>query len=124
MISGMAMGVDTIWARLAIANGIPLIAAVPFIGQEAKWRKPDKIIYNELLEQAYELHIINDIPSVGFGNFRTAYLTRDEWMVDHANMVVAVLNKRKRSSGTAQTARYAEKQKVPVTYINPDGWRL
>lgn len=36
MISGMAIGVDMIWANVAIRKNIPFIAAIPFIGQESK----------------------------------------------------------------------------------------
>lgn len=39
LISGMALGVDMIWAELAISNNLPLIAAVPCFGQESKWPK-------------------------------------------------------------------------------------
>ena len=34
IISGMAIGADTIAVQVAIKNNIPFIAAIPFVGQE------------------------------------------------------------------------------------------
>lgn len=36
-VSGMAQGWDTVFAVAALANEIPLVAAVPWPGQSARW---------------------------------------------------------------------------------------
>jgi len=119
MISGMALGVDTMWAQLAVANEIQLIAAVPFRGQAAHWPRIHEVRYAKLLDQAHECHIITEDNS----DMVAAFHKRDRWMVDRADMVVAVLDPKNKSSGTAYTAKYAEDQDIPVIYIDPNGWR-
>ena len=37
--SGMALGVDTLWAAVALTKKIPVIAAIPCEGQEKMWPK-------------------------------------------------------------------------------------
>lgn len=122
MISGMALGSDTIWAQLAIDNKIPFLAAIPFIGQEAHWPHMTKIRYCRLLEQASEVEVVSE-SATAEGSVGETMKARDRWMVDHADMVVAVLDKKRRWSGTAYTARYAKEKKVSVIYVDPDGWR-
>lgn len=41
-ISGMALGTDTLGAIAALKLGIPLVAAVPFEGQDALWVDQDQ----------------------------------------------------------------------------------
>ena len=120
MISGMALGVDTIWAKLAVENNIPLIAAIPFTEQAKNWSTIDQNNYSHLLTKAQERYIIS------MTNIFTpdVYHNRDKWMVNNADLVVAVLLKKKKTSGTAFTARYAESQKVSVIYVDPNGWKI
>ena len=104
-ITGMAYGVD-IWAgqivvRLRKQNpDLHLIAAVPFRGFEARWSKEWKQAYTELLEQADLVQYI--CPGYNAG----AYQRRNEWMVDHSSLVIAVFNGE--PSGTKNTIDYAK----------------
>jgi uncharacterized phage-like protein YoqJ len=115
MISGMALGVDTIWAELALSNEIPLIAAVPFPGQKDIWPEYSRARYSKILDQAHRIQVISE--KYDFHAFHK----RDEWMVDYCDMLIAVLHKENVSSGTAHTAKYGEKQGVKVIYIDPFG---
>jgi uncharacterized phage-like protein YoqJ len=36
-ITGMALGVDQLFAEVCIEMGIPFIAAIPFLGQASRW---------------------------------------------------------------------------------------
>ena len=54
-ISGMALGIDTLFAKIAIKQGFPLIAAIPCKGQDAKWPQKSKDIRLELLKKAKNL---------------------------------------------------------------------
>src|SRR6266571_4842958 len=60
IISGMALGVDTIAAELAIELGIAFTAAVPFVGQERVWPITSKKHYHNLLTKANTVHVVSD----------------------------------------------------------------
>ena len=52
VITGMAIGFDTIVAQVCVEFGIPFIAAVPFENQDSIWPQADRDIYRELLTHA------------------------------------------------------------------------
>lgn len=58
IISGMALGVDTVWALVALKlrkqfpHKFKLECAVPCIGQDSKWNKKSQELYHLILEQA------------------------------------------------------------------------
>jgi uncharacterized phage-like protein YoqJ len=114
VISGMALGVDTLGAEIALGMGIPLIAAVPFKGQESNWPPASIKKYNSILERASEVHVVTE------DGYYAAHLfqKRNEWMVDRADLVCAVW--RGKSGGTANCVNYAMRQHVPVWRIDPN----
>lgn len=113
-ITGMAYGVD-IWAgqivvRLRQSNPtLHLVAAVPFPGFEDRWSADWKKAYSELLDQADLVQYICHRYNGG------AYQRRNEWMVDHANRVIAVFNGE--ASGTKNTIDYANQKGIKITVI-------
>lgn len=115
MISGMALGVDTIWAKLAIQNYIPLVAAVPFTQQDTSWPMQSRHYYTYLLSMAE--HVVN---VTGKSDYRPQYMQqRNEWMVDHCNHLVAVWDGS--PGGTGNCVKYAKKKLDPrqISIINP-----
>lgn len=100
VISGMALGWDTAVARAAIMLGIPLIAAVPFKGQEHQWPALAQYDYRKLLARAARVEII----SLGDYSAR-AMQRRNEWMVDESNRLLALWDGS--SGGTANCVAYA-----------------
>jgi uncharacterized phage-like protein YoqJ len=117
MISGMALGVDTIWALLAIEFNIPLLCAIPFEGQESVWQKKDKELYHEILIKAT---IVKYTGTPGYEHYKMD--VRNKYMVDYLgdpdDMLVAVYNGDK-SGGTFNCVEYAKSQKKLIHYINP-----
>lgn len=118
-ISGMAHGVD-LWAvdsvyRVSNALKIPLqvVAALPFPGQEEKWNKQDKEEYHRLLLGVADSrrHMIS--PQYHQG----ALYERNYWMVDHADLVLAVWNGLEKG-GTWHTISYARRVGKPVKIIS------
>jgi uncharacterized phage-like protein YoqJ len=99
--SGMARGVDTIFATQALRMGIPLIACIPFDGFDAQWGDHDKLVLAGLLDKAKEVHIICDEGS------RVAYQTRNEFLVDNANLLLAYYVPNTKG-GTANCIAYAK----------------
>lgn len=104
VISGMALGWDQALAQAAVNLNIPLVAAIPFKGQENMWPEASKKKYEELLSHA-------GVVVVSSGNYAPAKMeTRNEWMVDRSDLVLALWNGT--SGGTCNCVRYAyQKQK-------------
>ena len=110
-ITGMAMGVD-IWAAEIVLErkktnpNLHLICALPHPGFEKPRSLAEKIRFNKIIKNADLVKEIND------HYFRACYQVRNEWMVEHSNLVIAVFNGQK--GGTLNTIRYSERKKVRV----------
>ena len=118
IISGMAIGVDTLWALLAIKNKIPLTAAIPFAGQEKRWPKESQERYWKILQ-----HSGTNTVTVSEGGYAPWKMqTRNAYMVDECDKLVAVWNGA--AGGTGNCVKYAQKKnKGPHIIIDPDGWK-
>ena len=113
-ISGMARGGD-IWAAEIVLRlrkegaNVKLICASPYEGFERGWSSEWQQRYNTVLEAADLVRFISP------GYSRSCFQIRNEWMVDHSSLVIAVFNGQ--PSGTKNTIDYAEKQKIYINYI-------
>lgn len=107
IISGMALGWDTAWALAGLNLKIPLIAAVPFIGQERRWPSSAQTQYHEILDCAVEIVIVS-----GGGYSSEKMQIRNEWMVDHCEELIALWDGS--PGGTGNCIRYACKFKKPI----------
>jgi len=121
-ISGMALGVDTIFAQEALALHIPLLASLPFKGQECKWPQHSQQKYREFLNNPLTTtHIVCE------GGYNSAKMQiRNEYMVDNTDVIICVWNATE--GGTMNCVRYAERRKregreIEIIYINPEGWK-
>src|SRR5688572_1461344 len=100
MISGMALGIDTLWAELALKHNVPLVAAIPCKGHSAKWPQRSVDRYMRILN--HHLTKMHFVSSEGYTN--TCMQDRNKWMVDNADALVAVWNGS--SGGTANCVKY------------------
>lgn len=104
VISGMAAGWDQALAWAAIEHKIPLVAAVPFQGQELRWPLGARNQYHELLSKAADVVIVD--PDVRDDiEARRAFDKRNRWMVDRCTHLLTLWNGS--SGGTANCIRYA-----------------
>jgi len=117
MITGMAVGWDTLVADLCVEMNIPFICALPFTGQEAYWSVYDKNHYNDLLAKAEKIEIIN---RSGWANWK--YQTRNVWIVDHSDKMLFCYDGGN-SSGTKNCYDYAIKSSKEIIRINPLDYR-
>ena len=107
-ITGMSRGVD-LWAAEAVLelkkefSHVKLICAVPFDGFENSWEMEWQERYRRILISADEVYYISDRYSRG------AYQKRNEWMIDHASMVIAGYTGA--AGGTRNTIAYAKRQR-------------
>lgn len=115
-ISGMALGFDQDLAEVCIDLGVPFIAAVPFIGQELRWRPEAQRKYRALLARAYEVVVVCEGPYE-----RWKMLARNEWMVDHCNTLIAAFDGS--PGGTASTVLYADRVQRETRRIDPNEFR-
>ncbi len=124
-ISGMCVGVD-LWAAaevLALRQEHPeveLIAAVPFEGQESRWPAVDRREYRHILDSCTRVEVLFS-PEQAQENPAACYRQRNRWMVDNADMVLAVYTpiEAERRSGTAATVHYARQKLKRIVYIHP-----
>ena len=114
MMSGMALGIDTLFAELALELKIPLIAAIPCTSQPNKWPRKSQERYFNIVSKAY-----NVINVSGNHDYKASYMDlRNRYMVDHCTFLIAVWNEDK-SGGTYNCVQYAESVKRDIKYINP-----
>lgn len=124
IISGMALGFDTILAELAIKNNIPLTAAIPFEGQESRWNEKAKKKYFEILNNP--LTTKKYVCEPGYAPYKMQ--KRNQWMVDECTVLIAVWDGTEGGTGNcvkyatseASWNRYPErKSDLEIIKINP-----
>jgi len=113
LITGMALGVDQMAAKICLTLNIPFIAAVPFVGQEDRWNDASKIEYKELLMEAQEVKIIS--PG-GYAGWKMQ--TRNKWIVDNCENLLAVYDGG--GGGTRNCVEYAKNLNKKIWVINPN----
>ena len=117
-LSGMAEGTDT-WAALTVLAlrennpTLKLHCILPHKGQADKWSALAREVYNRILMQADSVVYVSENYHQG------CMLERNRYMVDHADMLLAVYNG-KWKGGTAATVRYAQKQGREIIIMNPN----
>lgn len=112
LISGMALGVDTIAAEIALAHYIALVCAVPFCGQELRWNQESQKRFLRILSNAHQIEYVCD---PGYAAWKMQ--KRNEWMVDHCTELLAVWDGS--AGGTGNCVTYAKKKGVKINRIDP-----
>ena len=103
----MALGWDTAWAISALRLGVPLVAAVPFAGQESRWPPEARARYRALLAAAAEVVVVSP------GGYSAEKMQiRNRWMVDRCDALVALWDGG--AGGTAGCVAYARSVGRPV----------
>ena len=114
---GMARGIDMLAAEIVLdkASGgadVFLHAALPCPDQHINWNDSDKERFEKILKSAKSKIIISPMYT------DSCMLTRNRFMVDNSQRVIAVWNGFFRG-GTAYTVRYAKKEKKEIYLIRP-----
>ena len=116
--TGMALGVDTIFARAVLelkneGHDIRLHCAVPFRGQESRWRTESIREYHAILEAADETVVVS--PG-GFAGWKMT--KRDRFMAGKADLIVAVWNG-EGFTGTGRCVEHARNNGKRIIAIDP-----
>lgn len=118
LYDGMALGVDQAMALkfLSIKEEIQgkLIASIPCQHQDRKWLDSSKKLYYEILSAADEKVLVTDGPYTP-----RCMQVRNEYMVDHADVVIAIWNGNQHG-GTFNAVSYARQKHKPVIRIDPN----
>jgi len=117
-ITGMAKGVDLIAAEimLDLRRGDPrlkLVCALPYPGFGQHWGGGWTERFRRVLAEADTQEIV--CPRSSYAS----YQLRNQWMVDHSGLVIAVFNGE--SGGTKNTLDYAKRNDVPCIIIDSGG---
>lgn len=121
--TGCALGVD-MWAGESIISlkeqypDLELFCVVPFKGQEANWELKQQKRYHEMLEKSDSVVTLNKEYTRG------CYFARNRFLVDKADVLLAVYNRNEKQSGAGYTVDYAIKQQKSIILIDPDTLRL
>lgn len=110
-ITGMAKGID-VWAGEMVIEfkniypHIKLVCALPYASFGNGRTKEEKEVYRRVLSKA-------DFTHISYPKYDPlSYQTRNMWMVDHSNLVIAFFTGE--SGGTRNTVRYAQEQGIEV----------
>ncbi len=113
LISGMALGIDTLWAELAIENGLQLIAAIPCQNHESLWSKASIERYHKILNNPLTTIImVTNEPYSGI-----CMQKRNEYMVNNCDLLVSVWDGT--SGGTGNCVTYAKSVGREIYLVNP-----
>jgi uncharacterized phage-like protein YoqJ len=117
-VSGMALGVDTWYVETALAYDIPVLAAVPFVGQERVWRDEDQEKYHALLARCAQVTFLQPAPPRDRQHSAKLLLARNTWMAARAHLAIAVWDG-KPWGGTSHCVSELVTRKVPVMVLDP-----
>lgn len=109
LIQGMSQGWDWATFYAAHALGIPVVAAVPFEGQEKMWPPATQTTYYNILKKCAKVVYVS-----GPGYSPVKMFKRNHWMVDESNKILTLHNG-DLTGGTAECLKYNEThEKKPV----------
>lgn len=118
-VSSIAIGADTLFARVALELGMPWRALLPSPASEfsGDFAEQDWRIAQELLERAVEVEV-RASPSIK----NEAYLECGLDTVDQADVLIAVWDEKpaRGVGGTAEIVAYARSLQRPLIILNPE----
>lgn len=117
IISGMALGVDTLFALIGLNEKIPVLAAIPFVGQERMWPVNSRTTYYEILKDPLTTsHIVCE---GGYAAWKMQ--KRNKFMVDllgEGDLAIAVWDGT--PGGTGNCVKYLNEVGKTVIRIDPN----
>lgn len=117
-LSGLALGVDT-WAAEIVLTlrennpALKLHCILPCKSQADKWPIPAQEHYKTILYQA------DSVVYTSLTYHPNCMLERNRFMVEKADLLIAVYDERRQRSGTGAAVRYAQKLSCKVVVIDP-----
>ena len=118
LISGMALGVDTLWALVALKlkaqypTKFELECAIPCANHSSRWKKVDQARHADIMKRADTVTMVSE-------DAYAPYLMqkRNEYMVNKADVLLAVWDGNK--GGTGNCVKYALKTGRTIYQYHP-----
>ena len=115
-LTGMAEGFDMIATELLlelkqIYNQIKIVAVIPCLNQEIKWKPHQQLRYHTIKAQCDDIIVLSPYYTANCMNIR------NKFMVKHSCLCVACWNGL--PSGTGNTIRFAKENGNKIKIINP-----
>jgi len=114
IISGMALGADTLWAELALELNVPLAAYIPFEDQPKAWPQFAQDHWSEIRALASREVVVGPHFSVGYLHARNDAMIRD------SSLCVAAYRRSEISGGTASAVKKVRKLQKPMLILDPE----
>lgn len=115
-LTGMAEGFDMIGAEILIelrkTYNIKIVAVVPCLRQESKWKPEQQKRCKNILAQCDEVIILSN------HYYKDCMNDRNKYMVAHSSVCIACYNGK--PSGTGNTVRFAKEKGLKIRIINPN----
>lgn len=113
-LNGMAEGFDMISAEIILElkktyKNVKLIAVIPCLNQEIKWKPNQQKRYNAILKQCDEKIVLFKIYTPNCMN------NRNKFMVENSGVAIACFNGK--PSGTGNTIRLAKEKNLKIKII-------
>ena len=114
LITGMALGIDTLFAKIAIEGEIPFIAAIPCKQQYKKWAQKSRELWMDITDHKLcdKYYVSEEVYT------HDCMQKRNEWMVDNCDILIAVWDGT--SGGTANCVEYAKSKGKQIIFISPN----
>lgn len=116
VLTGLQLGTETLAAEAAIEAGVGFIAVLAFPDPSARWPKPAQKYFDELVDQAVDVIILdNTVPSSGM-QVAKSFGRRDRWLQNNAAEAIVVWDGGK--NGVEKQLREFE------SFLGDNVWRL
>lgn len=113
VMSGMALGWDMAFAEAALELKIPVLAVIPFNGQEARWPRQAQDKYRIVVSQCETFYVSSPNP---WGlDHRGLFKRRNVWMVNNCTSLCAMWDGS--PSGTSHCINCALRKGIPVVNL-------
>lgn len=114
IISGMALGADTIWAETALRLKIPFAAYIPFEAQPDRWPPKQQDIWYDLRAQATREVVVGPHYSVGYLH------ARNDAMIKDSDLCVAAFRVSETTGGTFSAVKKVRNLNKPLLILDPE----
>ena len=114
LMSGMALGVDTIWAKIAIETNKKLIAVIPCANQDKLWSKSSKELYYNILSHPNTTVVYTSDKEYTNGCMQV----RNEYLVNNSDLLIGIW--KGSNGGTKNCIDYAQSVGKQIIIINPN----